>query len=119
VAAQAQRAAAVAEADRRAQEAEALKLLRAKDEFDASTALKEEELQEMNDQLYEKSTLLDEAEEKAAGAARELAELRARLEAERRDAAAAIAARRGLEEDLATEREEKEKLQRLLQQAIG
>lgn len=119
VAAQAQRAAAAAKADRRAQEAEALKLLRAKDEFDAATALKEEELQEMNDQLYEKSTLLEEAEEKAAGAVKELAQLQARLEAERRDGAAAVAARRGLEEELASEREEKEKLQRLLKQAIG
>jgi hypothetical protein len=119
VATQAQQHAAAAEADRRAQESEALKLLRAKDAFDAASSQKEEELQEMNDQLYEKSTLLEEAEEKAAAAGKEVARLQASLEAERRGGAAAVAAWRGLEEELAAEREEKEKLQRLLQQAIG
>lgn len=107
------------EAKRRSQESEIMQLIKVKEDLKVQQSSRDEEVSELNDQLYDATTKLEEVEDEK----RELEEETAKLRAQAAEAAAAAKKQAAqlsqLQHELSEAVEQKERADKLLKQAIG
>ena len=107
------------EARARQQEQEILKLIQAKDAFSSQQGLKDDELSELNDNLYDATTKLEEEEERSRELQAEAEKLRTEAAASRQSAQKNAAALKAAQQELEDERERAERAENLLSKTTG